>query len=58
MPPTPAPGGRIIAVGAPNARVRKGALDGGLFVATLAIAAIITMAWRVARRGGVRQRLL
>jgi hypothetical protein len=58
MPPTPAPGGRIIAVGPPNGRVRKGAFDGGLVVGVLAIAATITIVWRAVQRSGARQRLL
>jgi hypothetical protein len=57
MPPTPAPGGRIIAVGPPNGRMRKGALDGGLVVGVLVIAAAVTIVWRMMQRGG-RERLL
>jgi hypothetical protein len=58
MPPAPAPGGRIIVVGRPDARVRKGGLDGGLVIIPVAIVAVLTVAWRLLRRSRVRQRLL
>jgi hypothetical protein len=58
MPPAPARGGRIITVGAPSGRVRKGELDGGVALVVLAIAAVVTIVWRAARRASVRQPLL
>jgi hypothetical protein len=58
MPVAPASGGRIIAVGPPSGRIRKGAFDGGVAVTVLAIAALITFVWRAVRRAGARQRLL
>jgi hypothetical protein len=58
MPPAPAPGGRVITVGRPDGRVRKGGLDGGLVIVPVAIAAILTVGWRLLRRSGVRQGLL
>jgi hypothetical protein len=55
MPPAPAPGGRIIAVGPPSGRIRKGAFEGGVALTVLAIAAAMTIVWRAMRRGSVRQ---